>query len=210
MSENKRYYWLKLKKDFFSQKMIKILRTFDEGDRMILTFLKIELHSLENDGYIYYENMLPTFEQELSIAIDEDTAIVKATLETLLRFGAIKKVDKNKYYITFIEDCIGSETKNASRMRKTRSAQCAPKSEHCAPEIEKETNIDIESDIEKKRKPSSFSGEKKGGRYGTKNNYSNKKGHFNNSSYDLSEIEKSIQTQELVYVPQSERNLENQ
>jgi len=100
LSENKRYYWLKLKKDFFEGKMIKILNTFERGDKMILTFLKMELHSLENDGYIYYENMLPTFEQELAIAINENTEIVKLTLETLLRFGAIRKEDENKYYIT--------------------------------------------------------------------------------------------------------------
>ena len=32
MSETKRYYWMKLKKDFFEQKMIKILRTFANGE----------------------------------------------------------------------------------------------------------------------------------------------------------------------------------
>ena len=120
MSESKKYYWLKLKKDFFSQKMIKILSTFPKGDRMILTFLKIELHSLENDGYIYYENMLPTFEQELAIAIDEETETVKETLETLIRFGAIEKKDENKYYITALEDCIGSETASAKRVREKK------------------------------------------------------------------------------------------
>lgn len=52
MSENKRYYWLKLKKDFFEQKMIKILRTFENGDRMITIFLKMELHSLENTTFL--------------------------------------------------------------------------------------------------------------------------------------------------------------
>ncbi len=161
MSENKRYYWLKLKKDFFEQKMIKILRTFENGDRMITIFLKMELHSLENDGYMYYENMLPTFEQELAIAIDEETELVKTTLVTLLRFGAIRKEDENKYYITALEDCIGSETKDAARKRKAKekSGNFPQKGGKFPPEIEKETDKELYS--EKRRTPSSFSGEKK-------------------------------------------------
>ena len=209
MSENKRYYWPKLKKDFFDGKMIKILRTFENGDKMIMTFLKLELHSLENDGYIYYENMLPTFEQELAVAIDEDTELVKTTLETLLRFGAIRKEDENKYYITALEDCIGSETKDASRMRRKREEQCSPKSEQCSqdgehfpPEIEKETEIEKELYSEKKRTPSSFSGKKKGGRYGTQNAF------FNNDGKKFNKyagVEKIINSQELVYVSNAEK-----
>jgi len=209
LSENKRYYWLKLKKDFFEGKMIKILNTFERGDKMILTFLKMELHSLENDGYIYYENMLPTFEQELAIAINENTEIVKLTLETLLRFGAIRKEDENKYYITALEDCIGSETKDASRMRRKRDEQCSAKSEQCSqnsehfpPEIEKEIEIEKELYLEKKRTPSSFSGKKKGGRYGTQNAFLNNDGKKFNK---YAGVEKIINSQELVYVPNEER-----
>ena len=123
MSETKRYYWMKLKKDFFEQKMIKILRTFANGEKMIMIFLKIQLHSLENDGYIYYENMLPEFEQELAIAIDEDAESVKLTLDILIRFGAVEKVDEKKYYITALEDCIGSESSSAKRVREHRERE---------------------------------------------------------------------------------------
>ncbi|MBR3588172.1 MAG: phage replisome organizer N-terminal domain-containing protein [Clostridia bacterium] len=207
MSENKKYYWLKLKKDFFNQKMIKILNTFPQGDKMILTFLKLELHALENDGYIYYENMLPTFEQELSIAIDEETSLVKMTLEMLIKFGAIEKKDENKYYITALEDCIGSETKDAARMRRKRSEQCSSESEHCPPEIEIEKEKEKESDIDKKRTPSSFSDEKKGGRYGQKNNFFNNSYYGKNkpakktASYDIDEVMRENEERELVYVP---------
>ncbi len=205
MSENKRYYWLKLKKDFFEGKMIKILNTFEHGDKMILTFLKMELHSLENDGYIYYENMLPTFEQELAIAINENMQIVKLTLETLLRFGAIRKEDENKYYITALEDCIGSETSSARKMRKKREleqSQCDQNESHFLPEIEKETEIEKELYLEKKRTPSSFSGKKKGGRHGTQNAFFNNEGKKFNK---YAGVEKIINSQELVYVSNEER-----
>lgn len=175
MSENKRYYWLKLKKDFFNTKMIKILRTFENGNEMILAFLKIELHSLENDGYIYFENMLPTFEQELAVAIDEDISIVKEMLDVLLRFGAIEKKDDNTYFITMIEDCVGSETRAAERMRKKRSEQCSPEneqsspySENCSPEIEKEIEK-RESKRKEEKNTSAFSFQKKSGSVNVQN-----------------------------------------
>ncbi len=211
MSENKRYYWLKLKKDFFNQKMIKILGTFPQGEKMILTFLKIELHALENDGYIYYENMLPTFEQELAIAIDEDTSIVEMTLETLIKFGAIEKKDENKYYITALEDCIGSETKDAARKRKNKSenGNFPQNSGNFPPEIEKDKEKEIELYKEKRRTPSSFSDEKKGGKYGTKNNFYNNSYYGKNkppkkpASYDIEEVMRENEEKELVYIPKA-------
>ncbi len=214
MSENKRYYWLKLKKDFFNQKMIKILNTFPQGDKMILTFLKIELHALENDGYIYYENMLPAFEQELAIAIDEETETVKTTLEMLIKFGAIEKKDEKKYYITALEDCIGSESASAKKMRNKRErdgSQCDQNESQCDTEIEieieKDKEKETESDKSKKRTPSSFSDEKKGGRYGQKNNFFNNSYYGKNkpakktASYDIDEVMRENEERELVYVP---------
>ena len=210
MSENKRYYWLKLKKDFFNQKMIKILSTFPQGDKMILTFLKIELHALENDGYIYYENMLPTFEQELAIAIDEETETVKTTLEMLIKFGAIEKKDEKTYYITALEDCIGSETKDLQKKtpKQTNKSQRGnfPQNDgNFPPEIEKETDKEKELYQEKRRTPSSFSDEKKGGRYGQKSNFLNNSYYGKNkpakkpASYDIEEVMHEIENQELVY-----------
>ena len=190
MSENKRYYWLKLKKDFFDSKMIKILKTFERGNEMIITFLKMELHSLEKDGYIYFDRMLPTFEQELAVAIDEDTPIVKETLDILLRFGAIKKNSDTEYYLSIIEDCIGSETSVAQRVRKHRQEalcndeplQSNAEVLHCntEKEIEKSKSKSRE-DIDKKA--SAFSFEKKSGSYNVQNaNSENNSGDINHNS----------------------------
>ena len=206
MSEKKRYYWMKLKKNFFEQKMIKILRTFANGEKMIMIFLKIQLHSLENDGYIYYENMLPEFEQELAVAIDEDTESVKLTMDTLIRFGAVEKVDEKKYYITALEDCIGSETKDAVRKRKAKneSGNFPQKDGNFPPEIEKETDKEKELYQSKSKKPTSFSSEKKGGGFSGQKNYygyGKKPLLHKGTAYDLAEVQRMIdQSPDPVYV----------
>ncbi len=214
MSENKRYYWMKLKKDFFEQKMIKILRTFEGGEKMIMIFLKIQLHSLENDGYIYYENMLPTFEQELAIAIDEDTEIVKLTLDTLIRFGAVEKIDDNKYYITALEDCIGSESSSAKRVREHREREkCNAEALHCNTEKDTEKEKEKELYQSKSKTPSSFSSEKKGGGFSGQKNYygyGKKPLLHKGTAYDLAEVKRLIdQSEGPVYVPQKLQPKEN-
>ena len=44
---NKRYYWLKLKDDFFRQPKIKKLRQIAGGDTYTVIYLKLQLLSLQ-------------------------------------------------------------------------------------------------------------------------------------------------------------------
>ena len=41
MSNNKKYYWLKLKEDFFDKKDIRYLRSLPDGDKLIIIYLMI-------------------------------------------------------------------------------------------------------------------------------------------------------------------------
>ena len=226
MSENKRYYWLKLKKDFFDSKMIKILKTFERGNEMIITFLKMELHSLEKDGYIYYDRMLPTFEQELAVAIGEETSIVKETLDTLINFGAIKKNSDTEYYLSIIEDCIGSEAPNAQRMRKMRDKKdCDTKASHCDSstplcddfmshcDTEKEIEKEIEKSKSKSRedtdkKASAFSFEKKSGSFNVQN--ANSKNNSDNTNHNSTARKKPPRNYEMEeFLKRNNLKLEN-
>ena len=50
MSEPKRYFWLKLHKDFFQRKEIKRLRKIAGGDTYTIIYLKKLLRSIMSDG----------------------------------------------------------------------------------------------------------------------------------------------------------------
>ena len=54
MADCKRYYWLKLKDDFFRSKRIKKLRGMERGDRLVILYLKLQLIAMKNDGVIVY------------------------------------------------------------------------------------------------------------------------------------------------------------
>ena len=49
----KKYFWLKLKDDFFQQRAIKKLRKLAGGDTFTIIYLKLQLLSLKDEGRIY-------------------------------------------------------------------------------------------------------------------------------------------------------------
>jgi predicted phage replisome organizer len=86
----KRYYWLKLKADWFSDKRIKKLRSIAGGDIHTIIYLKMMLLSLKDEGKLYFEGVEDNFASEIALALDEDAENVKLTLAFLQRHGLIE------------------------------------------------------------------------------------------------------------------------
>ena len=85
----KKYFWLKLKENFFDDKQIRFLRTLPDGDKIVITYLKMQLKSLKTAGTIRYDKILPTCEEELALMLDEDVNIVKFTIKALLQINVL-------------------------------------------------------------------------------------------------------------------------
>ena len=118
MSE-KRYYWLKLKEDYFNSPKIKKLRKIAGGDTYTIIYLKMQLLSISNNGIIEFEGIEPTFQEELALKLDEDVENVNATLIYIQSQGLIEESD-NKFLLLEASDCIGSECDSAERVRQFR------------------------------------------------------------------------------------------
>ena len=156
MANDKKYYWLKLKDDFFRDKKIKKLRNIAGGDTYTIIYLKMQLLSLKNSGVLIFENVEDTFEEEIALEIDEKVEDVKVCLLYLEKTGLLECKD-NEYVLPQTIDCIGSETATAERMRRSRErkkqlemSQCYTDVTNGYTEIEIEKDIDI--DIEKERR----------------------------------------------------------
>jgi hypothetical protein len=54
---NRRYYWLRLKEDFFTDKRIKRLRRISGGETYTIIYLKLLLLSLKDSGKLYYDGV---------------------------------------------------------------------------------------------------------------------------------------------------------
>ena len=86
----KRYYWLKLKEDWFSDKRIKKLRSIAGGDTYTVIYLKMMLLSLKDEGKLYFEGVENDFASEIALALDEGVEDVKLTLTFLEQHGLIE------------------------------------------------------------------------------------------------------------------------
>jgi len=122
-SKSKKYYWLKLKNDFFAQPRIRKLRKIAGGDTYTCIYLKLMLLVIQTDGILEYEGIEPTLEGEISLKIDEDETNVSVTLNYLFSQHLLVEIEKNKYEIIEVKSLIGSETAAAERMRKMRKKQ---------------------------------------------------------------------------------------
>lgn len=118
---NKRYFWFKLYDDFFTSNRIKRLRKIAGGDTYTIIYLKMQLKALKQDGYLYFNGYFENFYEELALDIDEDPTNVRITCEYLLSVGLMEvSEDGKEYYLTYLQNCIGSETASAQRVRDHR------------------------------------------------------------------------------------------
>ncbi len=126
MGGNKRYYWLKLKEDFFEDDTIEWLEEQENGERYVLFYLKLCLKSLKEDGcLIRYvgETLIPYDVKALAKLTNTDQDTVAVALKTFTDIGLIELKDSGEIYMKQIDEMIGSETDVAKRVRKHRARQ---------------------------------------------------------------------------------------
>jgi len=166
----KKYFWLKLKEDFFTSKEIKKLRKVSGGDTFVIIYLKMQLLSIKQEGYLKFDGIEDSFAEEIALTLDENEENVKMTLAFLFNYNLIEKISEEDFYMTRVSETIGKESDSADRVRKHREkakliennvsktlqcnidvTQSNTDVTKCNTEIEKELYIDIEKDIELKK-----------------------------------------------------------
>ena len=159
MAEGKRYYWLKLKDDFFSSKRIKKLRNMAGGDTYTIIYLKMQLLAMKTEGILTWTGLEDSFADELALDLDEAPDDVAVTLMYLLNRGLAETQDEVHFYFPYAVENTGSEGASAQRVRKHReqlALQCntdvTPVKRIGNGEIEIEKETDIESEKRKKKR----------------------------------------------------------
>lgn len=150
--EGKRYYWLKLKDDFFSSKRIKKLRAMAGGDTYLIIYLKMQLVAMKHDGMITWSGLEDRFADELALDLDEKPDDVAVTLMYLLNTQLAETSDNINYFFPYAVENTGSEGASAQRVREYRVRKSLQSNVDVTPVKQignGEKEIEIESDIEK-------------------------------------------------------------
>lgn len=127
-NQQKRYYWLKLKNTYFSQLTQKKMKRQPDGKEMQIIYLRMMLLSIDKEGYIYYQGVYDTLEEELAEEFDEKPELVKKTIDFLKENEMIVIDDNENCYIPEVISSTGSESYSAERVRrhrhKVKTLQC--------------------------------------------------------------------------------------
>lgn len=169
---NKKYYWLKLKKDFFKRHDIQIIENMPNGKDYVLFYLKLLVESVDHEGGLRFNETIPYNEQMLSTITNTNIDTVSNAMKLFRELGMVEILDDQTIYMNEVSKMLGAETYWAQKKREERQKnklpqQQTPKIGHCPTnvqtesnvsnqEIEKEIDIDkeleIELDSEKKEK----------------------------------------------------------
>lgn len=150
MSE-KKFYWLKLKKDFFKRHDIKIIEDMENGKDYILFYLKLLCESVDHSGSLRFSDTIPYSEKMLSTITGTNIDIVRSAMKVFTSLEMIEILDDQTIYMREVEKMIGGESDSAERVRRHRalkeaqSLQCNGVVTIC------NTDIDIEKDIDKEQ-----------------------------------------------------------
>ena len=119
---SKRYYWMRLKADFFESLEIRKLRKLAGGDTYTIIYLKMMLKTITNSGTFIYQGIEDTFEKEVALIIDEDENNVMMTIAYLRKHNLLEEgCSENAYLLNAVPELIGSETADAERKTIARS-----------------------------------------------------------------------------------------
>lgn len=146
----KRYYWLKLGNTYFSQLEQKKMRKQKDGMNMQVIYLRMMLLSIDKDGYIYYQGVYDSIEEELAEEFSEDIELVRRTVE-YLQDNNMLEVNDSDYFLPQAVEYTGSECYSAERMRRLRERRTSQSDNDVTTsdeETEKELEIDREIEIE--------------------------------------------------------------
>ena len=149
----RRFYWLKLKEDFFDSKRIKKLRRLAGGDTLTIIYLKMQLKSIKTDGVLTYTGLEKSFAEELALDLDENPEDVGLLLNYLLSVGLIETSDQINFLLPYAVESTGSEGISAERMRNARAKQklIPEQSAHNVRTMCEQSDVEIEKEIEKEK-----------------------------------------------------------
>lgn len=156
--QKKRYYWLKLKENFFEEDTIEWLEEQPNGKEYCLFYLKLCLKSLKTEGMLVRNvgNMMIPYDPESLAKLTNSSAdTVKVAMDLFHKIGLIQIMDGGEIYLSQLNELVGSETEYAiqKRLQRVKEDNVHKLSGKCRLEKEKEKELEKELDIDKEKIP---------------------------------------------------------
>ena len=153
MSDNRKYYYLKLKENYFDDDSIVLLESMQDGVLYSNILLKLYLKSLKHGGRLQLDEDIPYTAQMIATITRQQIGTVERALQIFLKLGLVEVLDSGTFYMSNIELLIGQSSTEAERKRAARlqnKALSAPRTNggHLSDIRPPEIEIELEKEIE--------------------------------------------------------------
>ena len=162
MADNKKYYYLKLKENFFDTDEMIILESMPDGYLYLNILLKLYLRSLKYDGRLMFNDRIPFNSNMLAQVTRHSVGVIEKAMNIFQELGLVEILDNGAIYISDIQNFIGASSTEADRIRNYRGkiererkkmpcTNVQQMSDKSTPEIEIELEKELEIEKEKER-----------------------------------------------------------
>ena len=155
MADNRKYYYLKLKENYFDEDAIVLLESMQDGVLYSNILLKLYLKSLKNGGKLQLDENIPYTAQMIATITRQQVGTVERALQIFMKLGLVEPLQNGALYMSNIELLIGQSSTEGERKRRARRAlqeqaalpeavadKCPPyAADICPPEREREGEI---------------------------------------------------------------------
>ena len=175
MSDNRKYYYLKLKENYFDDDSIVLLESMQDGVLYSNILLKLYLKSLKHGGRLQLDEDIPYTAQMIATITRQQIGTVERALQIFLKLGLVEVLDSGTFYMSNIELLIGQSSTEAERKRAARlqnKALSAPRTNggHLSDIHPPEIEIELEKEIEIEKEREGKTGHPAPAAYGRYNN----------------------------------------
>ena len=123
MAESKKYFWLKLKRDFFKRHDIQIIEGMPNGRDYILFYLKLLCESVDHEGNLRFSEEIPYTEDMLASITNMNPALVKSAIKVLTELRLLEIKEDKTLFLPKLNEMLGFETEWAKKKKEYREKQ---------------------------------------------------------------------------------------
>ena len=123
MADNKKYYYMRLKENFFDSDEMIILENMDNQEGIVYSniLLKLYLRSLKNEGRLMFNDRIPFNSQMLATIVRHPVGVVEKALKAFIDLGLVEIMNNGAIYMLDIQNFIGETSTEADRKKVYRA-----------------------------------------------------------------------------------------
>ena len=149
MADNKKYYYMRLKENFFDSSEISLLESMPDGYLYSNILLKLYLRSLRGEGRLAINN-IPYSPEMIATVTHHPVETVQKALDIFQKLGLIEILDSGVIYMLNIQEFIGESSTEADRIRAYRQRIAQEKDVQMYDKRTPEIEIEKEKETERK------------------------------------------------------------